>query len=191
MALLPIYTYGTSILRKKAKPITAITDEIITLIRNMFETMHYSSGIGLAANQVGSSHKILVVDISEMEGYEEVKPLVVINPRIVKHAGELEMEEGCLSIPGIRSNVKRAESITIHFADANFNEVTLEADELLARVILHEVDHLNGILFTDHIPKDEYKKILPELKEIEKGIVDSDYEVVTAVDEKKPKKKRK
>ena len=191
MALLPIYTYGTSVLRKRAKPITKITDEIITLIRDMFETMHASSGIGLAANQVGNTNRILVVDISEMEGHEQTKPLVVINPHIVSQSGEWEMEEGCLSIPGIRSKVSRAEKISLTYCDSNLKEITIDTDELLARVILHEIDHLNGILFTDHIPKDEYKKILPELKDIERGEVESDYEVITARDEKKAKKKPK
>ena len=115
MAVLPIYTYGTSVLRKKAVKITEITDGLITLVKDMFETMHASSGIGLAANQVGSLLRVLVVDISDMEGYEEQKPLVILNPEILIQNGSSEMEEGCLSIPGLRNSVTRSEKISLRY----------------------------------------------------------------------------
>jgi peptide deformylase len=190
MALLPVYTYGTSVLRKKAKPVKEISDELITLIRDMFETMHYSQGIGLAANQVGSMHRVFVVDISELEGFENEKPIALINPEILATDGELVMEEGCLSIPSIRGKVTRVEKIRIKFYDANLKEVVMDAGEMLARVMLHELDHLNGILFIDHLPQDEYKKILPELKDIQRGDMEADYDVFTAPDEKKLLKKK-
>ncbi len=190
MALLPVYTYGTSVLRKKAKPVKEITDELITLIRNMFETMHYSQGIGLAANQVGSLHRVFVVDISELEGFENEKPIALINPEIIASEGAVEMEEGCLSIPGIRGKVSRVEKIRIQYLDANMKEIILDADEMLARVMLHELDHLNGVLFIDHLPKDELKKIQPELDDIRRGDMEADYDVFTLPDEKKLLKKK-
>jgi len=190
MAVLPIYTYGTSVLRKKAVKITEITDGLITLVKDMFETMHASSGIGLAANQVGSLLRVLVVDISDMEGYEEQKPLVILNPEILIQNGSSEMEEGCLSIPGLRNSVTRSEKISLRYYDINFHEKNIEADGLLSRVILHEVDHLNGKLFIDHIPKEEYKKLLPLLQDMERGVIDADYPVVSAIDDKKKEKVR-
>ncbi|MBS4028227.1 MAG: peptide deformylase [Ignavibacteriales bacterium] len=189
MPTLPVYTYGTSILRKKAKPVETISDEIISLIWNMFDTMHNASGIGLAANQVGEARRILVADISEMEGYEDSKPLVVINPEIIFQEGRWEMEEGCLSIPDIRGKVERAEKIIMKFRDVNFQEINLPASGLLARVILHEIDHLNGVLFPDHLPREEYKQLLPHLKDIERGIFETEYETISALKEKKRKRK--
>ena len=100
------------------------------------------------------------------------------------------MEEGCLSIPSIRGKVTRVEKIRIKFYDANLKEVVMDAGEMLARVMLHELDHLNGILFIDHLPQDEYKKILPELKDIQRGDMEADYDVFTAPDEKKLLKKK-
>jgi len=187
MALLPIYTYGTNVLRKKAKPINEITDEVITLVRNMFETMHNASGVGLAANQVGVLLRVLIVDISEMEGFENEQPLVMMNPEIVFRGGNCKIEEGCLSIPGIRGSIPRAETITVTYLDLNGKETILKTSGMIARVVLHEVDHLNGVLFVDLMEKEQFRKTLPTLKSIERGEVETEYPTVTARELKKKK----
>ena len=166
MSTLPIYLYGNDILKKKAKKVTEVADADIKLIKDMFETMHESNGIGLAANQVGELKQILVVDISDMEAGEGTKPMAVINPQIVDEEGEWEMEEGCLSIPDVREKVWRAEKIRLKYNDINMNDCEVEADGMLARVLLHEIDHLNGVLFIDHLTST--KRTL--LRSIEKNI---------------------
>ena len=130
MSVLPIYTYGTSVLRKKAKPVTAVTDEIVKLVMDMFETMHAANGIGLAATQVGSLHRVIVVDISDVEETKGVKPFTLINPELVSEEGAWVVEEGCLSIPNVRDEVERAETLRVRFKDANFKDVELEAGGL-------------------------------------------------------------
>ena len=189
MALLPIYIYGTDILKKKARTVKEISNETIQLIQDMFETMHTSNGIGLAANQVGVLERILVVDLSEMEEYKDTKPLTVINPEIIHEEGEWELEEGCLSLPEIRDIVPRAETVTVKFQDANLREQRLEATGMLGRVLQHEIDHLNGILITDHLSLTKRALLKSKLKKIAKGEFEHKYEVVLPSDVK-PKKKR-
>ena len=132
------------------------------LIDDMFETMHNANGIGLAANQVGANKQIFVVDISKVEDYEDTKPLALINPKIISKSDEtVVFEEGCLSIPDQREDVVRPKRITIEFQDKDLNTHTIEADDLLARVMQHEYDHLLGILFTDLVDeetKEAFKK---------------------------------
>lgn len=189
MAALPIYIYGTEVLKKKAKPVKEISNETIQLIQDMFETLHSSNGIGLAANQVGALEQILVVDLSDMEEYKDTKPMVVINPEVVEEEGEWEMEEGCLSIPEIRDIVPRPEMIKLKFQDANLREQKLEAVGLLSRVLLHEIDHLNGVLFTDHLSAAKRALLKGKLKKISKGEFEQKYQVVLPKDEK-PKKRK-
>ena len=113
--------FGDKILRKKVNKVKVVDKEIIELIANMFDTMRNANGIGLAANQVGADRSIFIVDISNLEEYEDSKPLVFINPKIVKRSEEQTVfEEGCLSIPDIRSDVERPESISIEYQDADF-----------------------------------------------------------------------
>ena len=181
MKVLPIYLYGTDVLHKKAKAIKKIDDEILKLIMDMFETMRKASGIGLAANQVGSLHRVIVIDISEIEEHKDVKPMVLINPEIVEQEGQWVMEEGCLSIPDVRDDVERAESMTVHYKDTNFNDQELKAGGILGRVILHEVDHLNGILFLDHLSPAKRKVHHDALKNIQRGEIEVPYPVVTAI----------
>jgi peptide deformylase len=157
----------------------------------MFDTMHEASGIGLAANQIGELKRILVVDISDMESGKGTKPLAIINPEIIDEEGEWEMEEGCLSIPDIREKVTRSEKITVKYHDVNMKKVELEADGLLARVILHELDHLNGVLFTDHLTSTKKTLLRPKLKKIMKGHVETQYEVVIAGEPKSKSKNKK
>lgn len=190
MAILPIYLYGNDILKKKAKHLTEVSDADIKLIQDMFETMHESSGIGLAANQIGHLKQILVVDISEMEAGKGTKPIAMINPEILDEEGEWEMEEGCLSIPDVREKVWRSEWIRIRYNDVNMKEVEFEADGMMARVILHEMDHLNGVLFLDHLSSTKRTLLRSRLKKITKGDVETTYDVVVAAEPKSKPKKR-
>lgn len=191
MAILPIYLYGNEVLKKKARHLIDVTDADIKLIKDMFATMHESSGIGLAANQVGVLKQILVVDISELESGKGTKPIVMINPEIVEEEGKWEMEEGCLSLPEVRENVWRSEKITVVYDDVNMEEVEMEADGLMARVILHEIDHLNGVLFIDHLNSTKKTLLRGKLKKVMKGDMEIPYDVVIADDQKsKPKKKK-
>ncbi|MDR3609077.1 MAG: peptide deformylase [Ignavibacteriaceae bacterium] len=167
MALLPITLIGDKILRRKTKKITDVDIETVELIKNMFDTMRNANGIGLAANQVGSDKSIIVIDVSVVEEYENIKPIVFINPEIIYRSEEkIIMEEGCLSIPDIRCEVERPKEIVIKFNDTQMKEQKLEASGLLARVTQHEFDHLNGVLFTDLIDQLEKKKLRKPLNRI-------------------------
>ena len=191
MATLPIYLYGNDVLKKKAKFITDVTNDDIKLIQDMFDTMHESNGIGLAANQVGELKQILVLDISDMEAGKGTEPLAMINPEIVEEEGEWEMEEGCLSIPDVREKVKRPEKITVIYNDVNMNEIEMEADGMMARVIQHEMDHLNGVLFIDHLSSTKRTLLRTRLKKISKGDVETEYETVIPGEEKAKTKLKK
>jgi peptide deformylase len=193
MSILPIYLYGTDILRKKAKPIQALDDSVIKLMVDMAETLRKANGVGLAATQVGDLRRMLVLDVSAIErgeteegqerperAEEPAKILVVMNPEIVLEEGKVRMEEGCLSIPDLREQVTRAEKIKVRFRDANFEEVEMEADGLLGRAFLHEMDHLNGVMFVDHLSVARRTLLKSELRKIKKGEVDTVYPVVSA-----------
>ena len=180
MSILPIYLYGTDVLRRKAKPVRAVTDDIVKLVMDMFETMHAAHGIGLAATQVGNMHRVVVVDLSDMEETKDIKPLTLINPEVVSGEGRISVEEGCLSIPDVRDEVERDEQVVIRYKDTNFREVELEAGALLARVILHEIDHLNGVLFLDHLAREKKALHKDALKKIKGGEVEVSYPVVAA-----------
>src|SRR5512146_1026726 len=121
MKTLPIYTYGFDVLRKKTKRLTKVDDKTIELVGNMFYTMHKASGIGLAAPQVGIDLALTVIDVSNVEGEEETKPLTLINPKIVDSHGNIIIEEGCLSIPHIRAEVERPKKVFIEFQDLDLN----------------------------------------------------------------------
>ncbi len=185
--ILPIYTFGTKVLREKSKKVVKVDDKIMLLIKNMFETMKASQGIGIAANQVGVAKKIFLVDISEMEEYKHITPMVFLNPEIIFETGSWEMEEGCLSIPNIRANVLRSEKIKIKFQDINLEYNEIEANEFLARVILHEFDHINGVLYIDKVSNEIKRNIKSELKKIEKGDFKCSYKTFTKKEEVKKK----
>jgi peptide deformylase len=192
MSVLPIYLYGTDVLRKKAKPVQSLDDSTIKLMMDMAETMRKANGVGLAATQVGNLRRMLVLDISAIERGEddgderseeagkEAKILVAINPEILQEEGKLQMEEGCLSIPDLRAEVTRAEKIKVKFRDANFDEVVMEADGLLGRALLHEIDHLNGVMFVDHLNLGRRTLLKNELRKIKNGEVDTTYPVISA-----------
>jgi peptide deformylase len=174
---LPVTTYGMEILRKKTKPVTEINSKFIDLVQNMFYTMDKSSGIGIAAPQVNLGISLAVIDISAMDEYKKVKPVVLINPVVIDSHGEVSLEEGCLSIPDVRAEVKRPEEIFIKFNDFNFNEIKMELKGFIARVAQHEVDHLNGKLFVDYLSPEQKKEIKKQLSDIRKGIIKTDYKL--------------
>ncbi len=147
MPVYKIYTYPESILKHKAKPVHDINDEIQKLVDGMYETMHFASGVGLAATQVGNENAVFVVDVPAEN--EQRYMFTVINPVLVESSGESSREEGCLSLPGFRVDVKRAERIVIKGFDRNGKDLVIEAQGLLAVAIQHEMDHLNGITLID------------------------------------------
>jgi peptide deformylase len=180
LSILPIFLDGTEPLRKKAKPVKEVNDGIIKFVMDMFETMHIADGVGLAANQVGVLQRIIVVDISYIEEYKEIKPIALINPEIIYKEGKCTMEEGCLSVPEIRAEVERPKTIKVKYRDLNFQEIEIEATGMLARVILHELDHLNGVLFIDYIPKSKKKVYKEQLIKIQNGEIETKYPIISA-----------
>ncbi len=184
--ILPIVAYGDPVLRKKAKEITAEYPNLEALIENMFETMYSASGVGLAAPQVGLPIRMFVIDASpfaedddltdaEKETLTDFKK-VFINAKIVEETGdEWAFAEGCLSIPDIREDVFRNEKIKIEYYDANFEKHVEEYDGLAARVIQHEYDHIEGILFTDKLSSLKKRLLKGKLANISKGKVRADY----------------
>lgn len=144
MSLLEIHVLGSPILRQETKPVERMTDELRRLADDMFETMHAARGIGLAAPQVGRPERLAVVDI-------ENNPIVVVNPEIILTDGSAKGEEGCLSIPEVFGDVDRATRITLRAMDRDGKPFELEATDLLARCLQHEIDHLHGKLFIDYL----------------------------------------
>ena len=165
MALLKILEYPDPRLRTKAKPVLDFGEELQTQIDNMFETMYSAPGIGLAATQVNFHQQIFVIDVSEKKD----NPLVFINPEIVELRGVEEMEEGCLSFPGIYAKVERADALTIKALDRDGKEFQMDADELLAVCIQHELDHLKGKLFVDYLSAMKRNRIRKKLEKEHKA----------------------
>jgi peptide deformylase len=155
MAVLNVRRYGDPILRQKAQPVEAITPEVRKTLTDMLETMYYQVGIGLAAPQVGVSLRIILVDDGPRG------PRALLNPAIVDQRGSVRGEEGCLSIPGFFGEVERSEWVRVEAMDAEGRPLSFEAKGLQARVIQHELDHLDGVLFIDRLPpvtRDRMKK---------------------------------
>ena len=183
MSIIPITMCGDKILRKKASKVADIDDDIIGTIADMFQTMRNANGIGLAANQVGLNKQFFVVDISPVEGYEKYKPIAMINPKIISKSDEtISIEEGCLSIPELREEVIRPKIVSVSFMDVNMKEHTIEADELFARVIQHEYDHLQGVLFIDYFDQEKKKQYKKHLEKIRKRKLDIDYPISSSTD---------
>lgn len=162
MAILEIKEYGEPILREKALPVEEVTPEILNLIKDMAETMYTASGVGLAASQVGVPKRIILVD-GEEDGL-----IVLINPMIIKSEGEVVEEEGCLSVPDIYSQVKRSSKVTIKALNENGDPIEITKEDLIARALQHEIDHLDGILFIDRIGRMERQILLNKLKKKKK-----------------------
>ena len=160
MALLDILHYPDPRLRNVAKPVAAVTDEIRTLIDNMFETMYAAPGIGLAAVQVNVPQRVIVIDVSD-NGDE---PLALVNPEILAKDGVETMQEGCLSVPGFYETVERAEHIRFRYLDRDGKAVEREANGLLAVCVQHEIDHLDGKLFVDYLSDLKRSRIRKKLE---------------------------
>ena len=153
-----MHTVPDPILRLRAKKVSSINTSIQRLIDDMIETMHDAYGVGLAANQVGVLQRVIVIQLPE-----DPEPRVFINPEIVRSSGEREVEEGCLSIPGYRGLVRRSVSVRAKGLDRTGKTVRINADELLAQALEHEIDHLNGGLYVDHlVARDQLWKEVPE-----------------------------
>lgn len=178
--ILPIYAFGNPVLKKKAKAIEADHPELNELIENMWETMYNAEGVGLAAPQIGKSIRIFIIDTKqifkdEKDGDKGIKS-VFINAEKIDEEGEAwTYEEGCLSIPHIRGDVERQKILKLKYFDADFNEHIVSFDGINARVIQHEYDHLEGILFLDKLKPLKKRMIKRKLEAIKKGRVDSDY----------------
>jgi len=147
MSKLQLVTYPAPVLRRQASVVKNVDGELIKTADDMFEVMYENSGIGLAGPQVGLSNQIFVIHVRQ----DELPSYVLINPRVTRREGEVETEEGCLSLPDIFGDVKRSEYVQVRYVDRNGEEKTLEAEGLLARAIQHEIDHLNGVLFIDRL----------------------------------------
>ncbi len=157
MSVIPIRALPDPILRQKSKRVRAINGSIKKLIENMRETMHSTGGVGLAAPQIGVPLRVIVIGIP---GEEDI---AIINPEVVRRKGERPVSEGCLSVPGYFGEIKRADSVTVKGLDPSGKEVRIKASELLAQVLQHEMDHLNGVLYIDHLESmDKLRKIEPE-----------------------------
>lgn len=198
--ILPIYTYGSPVLRERTRFVESDSDELQLLIDDMVETMHSASGVGLAAPQVGRGERLFVVDLraaqedadvrSESTDSDELGPenrelLVFINPELEFIEGErVDFEEGCLSIPELREDVSRPDAVWVRFLDRSFEEREFEVDGLLARVIQHEFDHLDGVLFVDHLSPLKRRLIRPRLRDMARGDVTAEYPIVTSTERK-------
>jgi len=150
LAILEMRILPDPILRRKAIKIAKITPQLKKLVENMVETMRDQSGVGLAANQVGSLQKVAVIETPDME-----EPMVLINPEIMKTEGERQVIEGCLSVPGWRGTVNRSEKVRVKAMGLDGKTYRLNAEDLLAQALEHEIDHLNGILYIDHLANHE------------------------------------
>jgi len=145
--VMKIYLYGEDVLRQKASPVKKIDERVRELIRNMTETMRHGKGVGLAAPQVGELLRIIVAEVPQ----EQKGVVALVNPKILESSGSVEFEEGCLSVPGIWAKVKRAAEVTVDALTPEGERVKRRYSGLLARVVQHEIDHLEGILFVDHL----------------------------------------
>lgn len=163
MALLEIRLMGDPVLRERAEAIDAVTGELRDLARDMFDTMYEADGVGLAANQVGVLRRLIVVDPRE----DGVVPRALVNPRVVATAEETERaEEGCLSIPGLRDIVERNATVVVEALDLEGETIRVEAEGLHARVLLHEIDHLDGVLFLDRVSPLKRKMLLKKWQKV-------------------------
>lgn len=168
--ILEVLTFPNNTLRKKSTPVETIDAEIVELINNMTETMYSQKGLGLAAPQVGVSKRIVIVD--HTGGEEPGTLLQLINPEITVKSGEMLGDEGCLSIPGEYEKVRRAAQVTLRALNPAGEVIEIEAEGLLARAFQHEIDHLDGVLFIDHLPP--FKRDIVK-KHIKRRMAEGDY----------------
>ena len=163
----PVLVYGSPALRKKAAPVQKVTPETEQLIADLLATLlAQEDGLALAANQIGELHAVIAVSPRTI-GVDQ-DPFVLLNPEVVECKGEVERSEGCLSLPGIHEVLKRPAKVKVHAVSARGKSVTVDAEGTLARALLHEVDHLNGVLFIDHLSPARRKLLKAALAELEK-----------------------
>ena len=160
MSTYPVRVFGDPVLKQKAKDVTDLDGALARFVDTMVDTMYEASGVGLAAPQVGVQKRMFTFDVGE-------GPQVLINPEVAEATGEWVYEEGCLSIPGFHFEIVRPKVVTMTGLDLDGNEVTIEGDELLGRVFLHELDHLDGVLMLDRLDPDERKRALRELRDVD------------------------
>ena len=157
MAIFPIRVFGDPVLRQRAAEIEDIDAKLVRLSEEMIETMYAAPGVGLAAPQVGIERRIFVYDVGE-------GPVTVINPAILESSGEWEYEEGCLSVPDLHWTIVRPKQVHLVGRDLQGNEISIEGDELLGRVLQHELDHLDGVLLLERLDKDQHKQAMRVLR---------------------------
>ena len=174
---LKIFKYGEPVLREKSEPVAVVTEPLRVLAADMIATMHAAKGVGLAAQQVGRTERICVIDIPEGCENEEdeafnsivAMPLVLFNPEIISREGSQFDKEGCLSFPGVGGSVDRAAQVTCQYLDEENRPQAITARGFLARALQHEIDHLDGILYIDHMSEDERKACAAKLKKLVKS----------------------
>ena len=167
MPVVPIRKYGDPVLRTPTAPITTFNGELRDLVRDMVDTMYAAPGIGLAANQIGVARQVAVIDLSV--GEEEDGVIVMVNPEIVERRGDLTEEEGCLSVPDFTEDVSRPGWVKVRFQDLEGEIRELEAEDLLARAVAHEVDHLNGLVYLDYLRGLKKERILKKIRKLAKA----------------------
>ena len=186
--ILPIIAYGSNVLKTKAVNITSNFPDLKTLIDNMWETMYNANGVGIAAPQIGKSIRLFVVDAAPFSKDDEISDdeistlkdfkKVFINPIMIEETGrEWDFKEGCLSIPNIKEDITRKEKITIKYYDESFNEIELTLEGLAARIVQHEYDHIEGVLFTDKLSSLKKKLIRGKLNDISNGKIKTEYKM--------------
>ena len=167
MSALPIRKYGDPVLRKPARQVNRVDEKIKKIVLQMLQTLKEAGGMGLAANQIGEEFRIIVVDTSRFQ--TDSSPLFIINPEVINSSGEQVEEEGCLSIPGTYAEVKRPLEMTVKGIDLDEKEMLIEAKDVLSRILSHEIDHLNGILFIDHLSSIKRSLLSRKLRKISSG----------------------
>jgi peptide deformylase len=180
--VLPVYLYGSSVLRQKCEPVTPDYEGLQQLIADMYETMYNADGVGLAAPQIGKSLRLIVIDAASMdEDYPDAAEFkkVLINPEILERSGEeWKYREGCLSLPEIREDVTRKSKVKIRYFDENFKEHVEEYDDIRARIIMHEYDHIEGVMFVDLLSALRRKLLKKRLENIKSGKAKAQYKVI-------------
>jgi peptide deformylase len=157
VAILPVKVVPEPVLRRKAKRVSNIDGSIRKLAEDMIETMYAAPGVGLAAPQVGVPLRVVVIGMPEEEAF------VLVNPEVVRRSGERVVTEGCLSVPGYYGEVKRAQRVTVKGKDLSGKDIRVKGEELLAQALEHEIDHLNGVLYIDHLESNELHRVEPEV----------------------------
>ena len=173
----PVVTFGHDVLRQKATPVPEVNEDVRQLVRDMLESMYAAKGLGLAAEQIGRTESVCVIDVPNEAEKEECRgenaaipmPLVLINPEIIAKEGRQRNEEGCLSFPEIGAPISRADRVTVSFTDLDGKRQTVSARGLLSRAIQHETDHLNGVLLVDRMTPLQRLSVAGQLKRLQKA----------------------